>query len=236
MDNLDFCRSKALNNIPQRKLQTILDAILNGQEDITVKNTRLTAINRYAESNIPIEYWGLNMEKDFHGYLPLLDKYKEYILDLKASYINGTSICFAGSHGVGKTFVSCCILKKACQKGFSCQYCDMSSMISVLTQAPAEEKYIARIELSKIDFLCVDEIDSRFFATSNATNELFIKNLETIIRTRLQNQLPIILCTNSPNLSESFIGTLKASMESIMNNRINTFVVVGEDYRKDNAK
>ena len=111
MSNPDFSRSKALNNIPQRKLQSILSSIESSSEDLQSKNIKMIAVNRYYESNIPIDYWSLKMEKDFHGDPRLLNKYQEYTKDLKQSYLSGDSICFAGNHGVGKTFVSVSILK-----------------------------------------------------------------------------------------------------------------------------
>jgi len=102
MDTQDLSRSRALNNIPPRKLQEALAAINSSADDLQTKNIKLIAINRYAESNIPIGYWSLKMDRDFKGDPRLLKKYNEYILDFKASYMNGTSICFAGNHGLGK--------------------------------------------------------------------------------------------------------------------------------------
>lgn len=102
MDTLDFSRSPALNNIPKKKLKEWLATIKESVKDINDQNIKLTAIHRYAESNIPIEYWSLKMERDFSGDPRLKAKYEEYIADLKVSYINGVSLCFAGSHGVGK--------------------------------------------------------------------------------------------------------------------------------------
>jgi len=231
MDYQDFSRSKALNNIPHNKLSDQLSIIENSIEDINTKNLKITAINRYYESNIPTEYWLLKMEKDFVGDQRLLQKYNSYVADVKDSYITGKSICFASPHGRGKTMTACCILKKACQKGYSCLYSDLLNIVSVLTQAPTQEKFNARRELYMVDFLCIDELDPRFFNSSDLTNELYIKNLESIIRTRLQNNLPTLICSNSPNIIESFNGTLKVSMDSLFN-KIETFVVLGDDFRK----
>jgi DNA replication protein DnaC len=231
MDSQDFSRSRTLNNIPSNKFKEKLSFIENSEEDLKIKNLKLTALNRYYESNIPIEYWNLKMEKNFVGDKRLLDKYLFYVEDIKKSYIDGTSICFASPHGRGKTMTACCILKKACQKGYSCLYSDLLNIISVLTQAPTEEKFNARRELYMVDFLCIDELDPRFFNSSDLTNELYIKNLESIIRTRLQNNLPTLMCSNSPNIVESFNGTLKISMDSLFN-KIETFVILGEDFRK----
>lgn len=232
MDTLDLSRSKALNNIPPRKLQEALAAINNGTDDFQTKNIKLIAINRYAESNIPIEYWSLKMERDFKGDPRLLDKYKEYTSDLKSSYMKGTSICFAGNHGVGKSLVTTCILKKAAQCGFSSLYVDISSVVSVLTQASNEDKFLAKRELSLVDFLGIDEVDPRFFSSESAS-ELFAKNFENIFRTRRQNKLPTLICTNSPNVVESFGNNLKQSIGSLFSDKMEMFTVMpGEDFRK----
>lgn len=231
MDIQDFSRSQALNNIPRRKLQDFLSAIESSEDAQDVKHVKMIAANRYAESNIPFEYWTLKMEKDFHGDPRLLKKYEEYIKDLKASYINGTSICFAGGHGLGKTFTVTSILKKSCQKGFTCLYTTLSDIVSIMTSGIGEDKFLARRELALVDFLVIDEFDSRFMPSDNAA-DLYARSLESVFRTRSQNKLPTLMCTNSPNVVESFNGPLKASIDSLMHGYLKVFPVLGEDFRK----
>lgn len=231
MDSLDFSRSRALNNIPRKKLEEKLSIINNSDLDLKSKNVKLIAINRYAESNIPIEYWDLRMERDFQGYPGLLTKYTEYTSDLKNSYVNGSSICFAGSHGLGKTMTVSCILKKACNKNFSCLYTTLSDIVTVVTQSSGEDKYLSRRELALVDFLVIDEFDSRFMPSENAA-DLYARSLEGVFRTRSQNKLPTLMCTNSPNIVESFNGPLKDSISSLMKGYLKIFPVFGEDFRK----
>lgn len=227
----DFSRSKALNNIPEKKLEHKLKSIELSNDSIDVKNLKSVIYNRYAESNIPIEYWDLRMDKDFVGDPKLLDKYNDLVSDLKGHYIAGTSICFAGSHGVGKSLATTNILKKACQKGFSCLYSDISMIVSVLTQASNEDKFLARRELCLTDFLVIDEVDYRFFS-SDASSELFAKTLEGVFRSRRQNKLPTFICTNSPNILEGFDGPLKQSLDSLFSDKLKVFYVLDKDYRK----
>lgn len=235
MEPLDFTRSRALNNVPVKKLQEELAAINNSNDPLDVKHVKLIATNRYAESNIPIEYWKLKMEKDFVGDPRLKEKYDTYISDLKSSYINGSSICFAGSHGLGKTMTVTCILKKACQKGYSCLYTTLSDIVAVMTQASGEDKFLARRELVLVDFLVIDEFDPRFMATENAA-DLYARSLEGVFRARSANKLPTLMCTNSPNVVESFSGQLKASIDSLMKGYLKIFPVLGDDFRKKSAK
>lgn len=234
MDIQDFSRSRALNSIPSKKLSATIEAIENSGDTPEIKALRLTALNRYAESNIPIEYWGLKMEKDFIGDPRLKQRYEEYTADLKASYNNGSSICFAGGHGLGKTMTATCILKKACQKGYICLYTNLSDIVSVLTAGSGEDKFLARRELVLVDFLVIDEFDSRFMPSENAA-DLYARSLESVFRTRSQNKLPTIMCTNSPNVVESFSGQLKASISSLMSGHLKIFPVFGEDVRKKRA-
>ena len=158
----------------------------------------------------------------------------EYVEDLKASYVNGTSVCFAGGHGLGKTMTATCILKKACQKGYFCLYTNLSDIVSVLTSGSGEDKFLARRELVLVDFLVIDEFDSRFMPSENAA-DLYARSLESVFRTRSQNKLPTLMCTNSPNVVESFSGQLKASISSLMSGYLKVFPVFGEDVRKKRA-
>lgn len=236
MDTLDLTRSKSLNSIPSRKLRDALDAVRNSSDNSKTQHVKLIAINRYAESNIPIEYWTLKMEKDFKGDPRLLLKYNDYVTDLKASYINGNSICFAGGHGLGKTMTITCILKKACQKGFSCLYTTLSDIVNVLTSNSGEDKYLAKRELVMVDFLAIDEFDNRFMPSENAA-DLYARSLETVFRTRSQNKMPTLMGTNSPKPEESFNGTMKASIDSLMKGYIKVFPVLpGKDFRKEKAQ
>lgn len=246
MDSLGLARSRALNNIPKPKLLTKLAEVIESCSECSLKDIRIgksmesglcekcrikvTAYNRYFESNIPIEYWDLKMDKDFVGYQGLLDKYNEYSGDLRKSYIKGSSICFAGMHGLGKTMTTTCILKKACQKGYNCLYTTLSDVVSVLTAGDSEEKLLSRKELIMVDFLVIDEFDSRFISTENAA-DLYARTLEGIFRTRSQNRLPTLMCTNSPNILETFTGPLKQSIGSLMKGYLKMFPVLGEDYR-----
>lgn len=235
MNTQDLTRSRALNNIPPRKLQETLSIIDKSDEPFETKSTKLIAINRYAESNIPIEYWTLKMERDFKGDPRLLAKYTEYVSDLKSSFMNGSSVCLAGGHGLGKTMTLTCILKRASQKGYNCLYTSLSDIVSVLTTGGGEDKYLARRELALVDFLAIDEFDSRFMPSENAA-DLYARSLESVFRTRSQNKLPTLMGTNSPNPVESFSGTLKASIDSLMKGYIKVFTVApGKDFRKDKA-
>ncbi len=246
MDSLTFSRSKALNNIPSNKIHNVIIAMVGNCEVCSKKSLNLkehvdglcakcaltvTLFNRYSESNIPLEYWNLKMERDFKGDKRILDKYNELVNDLQKSFTEGISICFSGSHGTGKTMTTTNIIKKAVSKGYVGLYSTFNDIITTLTQASNEEKFLAKKELSMVDFLVIDEVDSRFIASENMA-DLYARQLEYIVRTRRSNQLSTFLCTNSPHVMEAFSGPLKHSINSIITGYMQSFVVLGTDYRK----
>lgn len=238
-------RSKALLNIPQRKLQEQILHLIQNCKDCSLKNiktianvdnicercsVKIIAYNRYYESNIPIEYWSLSMN-DFKGPDILKKVYSNSIDNLQSIYVNGLNYALLGTSGIGKTTVATAILKKMAEKNYSCLYITLMDMVNVLIEAPFEEKYIAKRELTQADLLIIDELDSRFFATTENTANLFAKTLEGIIRTRFSNKLPNIFISNSPNILEGFNGAFKDSLSSLMSN-VKEFVARGTDFRK----
>ncbi len=129
------------------------------------------------------------------------------------------------------TMTSTSILKKACHKNYACLYTTLSDMVAILTLADSTDKFASRKELMVIDFLIIDEFDPRFMPSENAS-DLFGRTLESVFRTRSQNKLPTIMCTNSPNVIESFTGPIKQSIESLMKGYVKIIPVIGTDFRK----
>lgn len=188
------------------------------------------AYNRYKEANIPCSYWNINMD-NFQGPEKLSKLYIDAIENFSNIYQKGISFCLAGSHGLGKTMVLTSLLKKACQKNYSCLYTTLGDIVSALIESPNDEKFLARKELMTVDFLVIDEFDPRF-CNSLASADLFGKMLEQVFRTRTQNNLPTLMASNSPNPIETFAGPIKQSIDSLMS-KVKIIPVIGKDFRKE---
>lgn len=237
-----IARSKALSSIPQRKVVQILENTLRTCDECSQAEviklhsacTKCSIINkayrRYAESNIPIRYWKLDMG-NFKGDATLFESYKNATDDLSKTYDDGQCMCFAGSHGLGKTLTCANILKRAAEKGYSCLYVTLSDIVANAVHGPLSEKFVARKELITVDFLVIDEFDPRHMQTG-ASSDLFGRQIEDIFRKRSENQLPLFMCTNSPNVVESFQGSIKCSIESLMN-YAQIIPVIGADFRRN---
>lgn len=244
---MQFERSQALNNIPRSKIHGAIKSQVDKCEVCSKKNINLQEAadglcercatisliyQRWGESNIPLEYWKLKMAKDFQGDKRLLDKYNELVKDF--SWVHkGTSIYLSGNHGTGKSFFCTAILKAALSKGYTALYTNFNDIITTLTQAPSEERFLASKELRMVELLVIDEVDSRFISSENMA-DLYARQLEYIVRQRRSNQLPTFMATNSPNIMEAFSGPLKQSIQSIISGYMENFVVLGSDYRKKN--
>jgi len=235
-------RSGAFSAIPERKRNQVLLSTLEACDECSkMEHPRLIdacdrchainkALMRFEDANIPLRYWHLSMEKNFHGDAVLLDLYKKATEDLSKTYDDGLTVCFAGPHGVGKTMTTAAILKNAAVKGYNCLYVTLSDIVAITVSAPADDKYYARKELLNVDFLVIDEFDPRYMPTGTSS-DLFGRTMEDVLRRRAENQLPLFMCTNSPNVVESFEGAIKYSIESLMN-YAQIIPVLGTDFRK----
>jgi DNA replication protein DnaC len=187
--------------------------------------------HRYFQANIPIKYWFLEMEKDFSGFPGLKKEYQEYVSDLKNSYHTGKSILFSGFFGSGKTFAATNILKRAAEKNYSCLYVTLNDIVYSVINNTAEDKSASRQELLLVDFLVIDEFDPRHMGSEQGA-ELFGRIFEDVFRSRIQNNLPTILCTNASKIEEAFKeGPIRNSISSLLN-YVKRVVVVSEDFRK----
>ncbi len=89
-----------------------------------------------------------------------------------------------------------------------------------------------RRTLRDVDFLVIDELDSRFFP-SDAQKELFSSIYENIFRYRSHNTLPTIICTNETNnILNVFHGPAVQSITSLNNQYLTIYPVAGVDFRK----
>jgi len=199
--------------------------------------TRCTKIHTLIDimygANIPVGYWFLTM-KEFSGAHKLKELYDDYVQNLQNRYMEGRALCFAGNQGTGKTMTSICILKEAIKKGFSAYYTTASDMLSGLTNYKNSSEL--REKLRTVDFLVIDELDSRFFV-SDSVKELFSGIYENIFRYRSHNMIPTILCTNeTEGILNVFYGPGAQSIGSLNNQYLTVCPVIGPDFRKNAGK
>jgi DNA replication protein DnaC len=225
---------KGLGMSINAKKQMIKDRVAAECGDDLVKRTKIHAlIDKMEESNIPIGYWFLTMDK-FDGSPKLKEITDTYISNMRANYMEGHSICLAGSQGTGKTMSSICILKAALKQGFSTYYTTASDILHDMTDY--KNNGTIRNTLRTTDFLVIDELDSRFFV-SDSVKELFSGIYENVFRYRAHNTLPSIICTNeTEGILSVFYGAGRQSIDSLNQQYLKIYPVVGKDFRKQQVE
>ena len=190
-------------------------------------------IERYAYSNIPVEYWEKSF-KEFAGDANFKNIISKKIQDIDKMYDDGKSLMFIGSLGTGKSYSASCILKRAVASGYSGLYVTMADVVAnILSSEVDTSKYYKN--LVGADFLVIDEFSSHWIFPSEKSEQLFGSSLEFVLRTRFQNQLPTILCSNDNDVDEIFGGFFAKSFRSLRNHHIELYVVGGIDYRRKDA-
>lgn len=187
-------------------------------------------IDRMANSEIPVDYWFRDM-KEFYGFVGLKDLALDMINNIENVYKTGRTVYIAGERGRGKTMAVCSILKTAILKDFSSLYINLSDMVTRVTNTNPSLK----LEIKDIDFLVIDEIDNRFFPTQSSM-KLYGGQLESVLRSRMQNKLPTIMCSNSHDVGEVFEGQFRKSFQSLFSQFVETIRVGGPDARKNREK
>jgi len=188
-------------------------------------------IDRMATSQIPVDYWFREMAK-FYGEINFKNAITAYIENIDTEFNNGLTLCLSGERGRGKTMAACSILKGALLKNYTAFY---TTMVEAVTKLMAPESYKFRSAIKNIDFLVIDEVDQRFFP-SKGSMELYGNHFENMLRSRTQNKMPTIICTNSQDISQIFDGEFQKSFSSLNAQFVRVLHAGGKDVRKSEEK
>lgn len=224
--------------IPDNKLNRTLEKIKKscecGGAGCSTCFSKMGRVQRYAKAGVPIDYWLLAF-KDFQGDKNFKNFIKEKLKDINAVYDEGRSMAFVGNLGVGKTFAACSILKLAIINDYTAQYTTMSYIINnILSSDISTASYLKA--LNELDFLVIDEFDERYVFPSEKTEILFGSNLEYILRTRFQNKLPTILCSNTEDIDTVLSSEFSNAFKSLRSRYMDLVYVSGKDFRKEGSR
>ena len=157
---------------------------------------------------------------------------EDYINDLDTNVEENRGICFIGSNGVGKSLLSCIILKEMYKHRYSCRRVTFSSYISAYTEswgANKSEKDVIESELYEkykgVEFLVLEEIGKEI------DSKIAKPILEDLLRYREEHGLVTIICTNlTPVTLKELYG---ASVCSLINGNMTVIVIDSEDKRQE---
>ena len=175
--------------------------------------------------------------KDFNTYgkqslSDIKDFVQDYINDIDANMSENRGICFIGSNGVGKSFLSCIILREAYRHRYSCRRVTFSAYIGAYTEswgASKNERDVLETELYEkykgVEFLVLEEIGKEI------DSKIAKPILEDLLRYREEHGLVTFICTNlTPDTLKELYG---ASVCSLINGNMTVIVIDGEDRRME---
>lgn len=157
---------------------------------------------------------------------------EDYLTYLTDNMEENNGICFIGSNGVGKSFLSCIILKEVYRHRYSCRRVTFSSYINAYTESwganKSEREVIEQDLLDKykgVEFLVLEEIGKEI------DSKIAKPILEDLLRYREEHGLNTIICTNlTPQAIKETYG---ASVCSLINGNMTVIIVDGEDRRQE---
>ena len=155
-----------------------------------------------------------------------------YINNLEENVEENNGICFIGSNGVGKSLLSCIILKEMYRHRYSCRRVTFSSYISAYTEswgANKDDREVIEANLldkyKGVEFLVLEEIGKEI------DSKIAKPILEDLLRYREEHGLVTIICSNiAPSVIEEEYG---ASITSIIRGCMTPIKIVSSDKRQE---
>jgi DNA replication protein DnaC len=222
--------------ISEKKINRIADRIRNecdcSKLGCGICAAKISRMKSYAKASIPVVYWNLPF-KSFTGDVRFGEHIRGILQNINKFYDDGTSYAFIGNLGTGKSYAACCILKSAIVEGFDCKYTQMAQIVNNLLSSNDNTGYLE--ELLEYDVLVIDEFDPRWVFPSEKVERIFGSNLEYILRTRFQNGMPTIVCSNAADIDVVLTNDFAKAFSSLRNMYMKVLVVTGKDFRKAGA-
>ena len=157
---------------------------------------------------------------------------EDYINNLDENISEGRGIYFCGSNGVGKSFLSCIILKEAYRHRYSCRRVTFSSYISAYTEswgADKDDRDVLEQDLldkyKGVEFLVLEEVGKEI------DSKIAKPILEDLLRYREEHCLTTVMCCNI-ELKE-FRNYYGNSICSLINGTQTIIRIVSEDKRQE---
>lgn len=156
------------------------------------------------------------------------DFVKDYLNNLDSNIQEGKGICFIGSNGVGKSFLSCIILKEFYRYRYSCRRVTFSKYMTAYTEnwgKPFSEQEQTLETYRSAEFLVLEEIGKEI------DSKIAKPILEDLLRYREEQGFITIICSNlTPTNLREIYGS---SVCSLINGTMTVVIIESEDKRQE---
>lgn len=168
--------------------------------------------------------------KEYKGVVEAKRFVKNYIDNLEENLDRGRGIFFCGSNGVGKSFLSCLILKEAYRHRYSCRRVTFSVYVKAYTESwganKSERDVLEQDLLDKykgVEFLVLEEVGKEI------DSKVVKPILEDLLRYREEQGLATVICCNIElHVFREYYGN---SIASLVKGNQTTIKITADDRR-----
>lgn len=149
-----------------------------------IKNSRMS------KRNLGYRFENFEVNSSNRNVLQNLKKYSEKLVN----EIEKKGLILVGSNGVGKTHLACSIANELMKNGIPVIYGTLINLLAEIRNSYDLDNNISEMEIIKlyenVDLLIIDDLGKE------KTSEWGLEKLFTIINSRYENNLPVIITTN----------------------------------------
>ena len=145
---------------------------------------------------------------------------------LPAMLKEGYSLFFVGPHGVGKTYLSCCIANTGIVYELDVKYCTIAGIVQMMIGGWRDDELAHTVsKFRDADLLIIDDVDKLYRTATGIEASLF----DNLLRDRLQMAKSCIFTSNKT--VDELMDHYGPAIVSMLHERCAELVVAGEDYR-----
>ena len=196
---------------------------------------QLQRMKWYYASGIGLTYMWLG-KHDFHGDPKALEAVSGYVKEMEDKAANGTGLILSSKgFGNGKTLLATIVLKAAIWKGYTAYFTTMADFVSNTRMGWHDKEYQDwfKRRVAGAKFLVIDDLGRERVEGAANSNAYSDKDLDSLLRTRVQNGQVTIVTTN---FDMKGLGVYGDQIHSLLTEKSIPVIVEGEDYRGKTEK
>ena len=182
---------KYWNEYDMKKLQMLEEEKkLRMMQEFANKVDKIIKNSKMSKRNLNYKFENFEVNSNNKKVYQSLKEYSEKL----ANSVERKGLILVGNNGVGKTHLACSIANELIKNGISIIYGTLINLLAELKNTYDVDNNISEMEIiklyEKVDLLIIDDLGKE------KPSEWGLEKLFTIINSRYENNLPVIITTN----------------------------------------
>lgn len=178
------------NEYDLKKLRMLEEKKLELMQEFSSKVEKIIKNSKMSKRNLNYKFDNFETNNSNKKVFDNLKNYSEKLVN----GIEKKGLILVGNNGVGKTHLACSIANKLIENGIPVIYGTLINLLAELRNSYDTENNISEMEIIKlfenVDLLIIDDLGKE------KPSEWGLEKLFTIINSRYENNLPVIITTN----------------------------------------